>query len=432
MRVGFHTFGCKLNQYETESLASSIGGQGVSVVPADQEAEVYIVSTCTVTARADHKARAFIRGLARSRPGALLVVTGCSAQLEAEALSALAENVVVVPQAEKADLLDLPRLLAGGVDSLRQRRAGAPPDPFAFNARVPRFHTRAFLKVQDGCDCRCSYCRVPLARGPGASLDPELAAQRARELEDMGCGEIVITGVNISSWRTGSLRLPQLLAGLLSATRSARLRLSSLEPEGITAELAVILAHPRICPHFHLPVQSGSDAILGLMKRSYRSKLVPETVSLLREAKGDPFLAADLIVGFPGESEEDFQATRTLVLRSRFSALHVFPFSARPGTLAASMRPRVPERIRGERARDLGNLSRELAASYARSWIGREVEVLLEGKPGISSHQGVSENYLKVAVRGIPQGEGIPGEIARARLAEADGRCKADFLEIVH
>jgi threonylcarbamoyladenosine tRNA methylthiotransferase MtaB len=425
MRVGFHTFGCKLNQYETEALASPLRSQGFTVVSARQDAEVYVVNTCTVTSRADHKARAFIRGLARAHPQALLIVTGCSAQLEAESLASLAGNVVVVGQSEKAVLLDLPRFLeqARGASG---RPAGAGTDPFALHAGEPSFHTRAFLKIQDGCDSWCAYCRVPLARGSSVSLEEGEVIRRARELEQRGCREIVLTGVNISAWRSEGRGLVDLLRTLLTETLQPRLRLSSLEPEAISQDLAAVLAEPRICPHFHLPVQSGSDTVLGRMKRRYGAEKVREGAALLRAAKGAPFLAADILVGFPGETEEDHAATRRLIEEVQFSALHVFPFSPRPGTAAASFKPRVPERVRDARARELGELSRRLSAGYAQAWLGAEVEVLLEKRLGADA-EGTAENYLKVTVQGIPPGD-ARGRIARARISACEQKCVGEFL----
>ena len=424
MRVGFHTFGCKLNQYETEALASPLRSQGFAVVSARQDAEVYIVNTCTVTSRADHKARAFIRGLARAHPDSQIVVTGCSAQLEAESLASLAKNVVVVAQSEKAVLLDLPRFLEEAREG-RGRPAGGLTDPFALHASESSFHTRAFLKIQDGCDSRCAYCRVPLARGPSVSLASDEVVRRAGELEQRGCREIVLTGVNISAWRSGGQGLEGLLLSLLAATRQPRLRLSSLEPDAISEGLATVLRDPRICPHFHLPVQSGSDSVLSRMKRRYRAEKVREGVALLRAAKASPFLAADILVGFPGETEEDHAATRQLIEDLKFSALHVFPFSPRPGTAAASFKPRVPERVRDMRARELRDRSRQLSDRYARSWVGADVEVLLEKREGLAA-EGTSENYLKVVVRGLPAGE-VRGRIARARISDAGQKCTGEF-----
>jgi threonylcarbamoyladenosine tRNA methylthiotransferase MtaB len=430
-RVGFHTFGCKLNQYETEAIASALKGQGFSIVPADEEAEAYIVNTCTVTARADHKARALIRGLARSRPDALLLVTGCSAQLEAASLASLAANIVIVPQVEKSRLLDLPRILkdARGARSAAETgaelRRGSAPDPFALTVKEMSFHTRAFLKVQDGCDSWCSYCRVPPARGPSVSLGAAEVVRRASRLESDGYRELVITGVNISAWKDGSLRLPDLLRSILEGTEKARIRLSSLEPESLTTDLCRILSHDRVCPHFHIPVQSGSNAILEAMKRRYRIERVGEGISLLRSVKERPFVAADIIVGFPGETEQDFDATRRAVRALGFSALHTFPFSTRPGTAAAALRPMIPERIRYQRARELASIARGQSEAYAHSWIGEMVEVLFEKGEGGLAH-GISGNYLKVAVAGAPND--ARGKLARVMITAARPACRGKFL----
>jgi threonylcarbamoyladenosine tRNA methylthiotransferase MtaB len=432
-RVGFHTFGCKLNQFETEALASSFRTQGFSVVPVDQEADAYVVNTCTVTCRADHKARALIRSLARSRPRALLIVTGCSAQLDAGALSSLAENVLVIPQSQKASLLDLPTILGRAGDArgdlrvLDRSPSGGRPDPFALTVRAHNFRTRAYLKVQDGCDSRCSYCRVPLARGPSVSLNPAEAVRRSVELEGLGYREVVITGVNISSYSSEGIALPRLLHLLLGATRRIRFRLSSLEPECITVALGEVITHQRICPHFHIPAQSGSDSVLGRMRRRSQTGRIREAVALLRASKEDPYLAADIIVGFPGETETEFAETRRLVEDMSFAALHVFPFSPRPGTPAAGLRPAVPERTRHQRARELRVLGRLFSSAYARSWIGRDVEVLLEGGENLRAW-GVSGNYLKVEVSAVPDAEQAEGRISRARIASAHGTCGARFL----
>jgi threonylcarbamoyladenosine tRNA methylthiotransferase MtaB len=290
------------------------------------------------------------------------------------------------------------------------------------------FHTRAFLKIQDGCDCRCAYCRVPLARGRSVSLGLEEVLRRAAELEAAGRREIVLTGVNVSSWRSGGGDLSMVLAGLLETTRRVRFRLSSIEPEAITEGLVDALRDPRICPHFHVPVQSGSDDVLRRMRRRCLSEKVTDGVRRLRAARQDPFIAADILVGFPGESSQDHSRTLSMIRALEFAAVHVFPFSPRPGTEAASMKPAVPERVRRERAREAAAVSAELAARYVQRWVGRDVAVLLEGREGRPG-RGVSENYLKVDVRGIPEGEAHPGRIARARIIEAGAIMSARFVD---
>jgi threonylcarbamoyladenosine tRNA methylthiotransferase MtaB len=453
MRAAFHTFGCKLNQFETEALASAFRSRGFSLVDAAVQAEVYLVNTCTVTGKSEQKARRYIRSLARGRPAALLLVTGCYAQLEAGAIESLGPNVIVVSQAEKSLLLDLPRRLQeqglsvitpkGQAEAilrdLRARRARGSPDPFEFQVQSYSFHSRAFLKIQDGCDHRCAYCRVPLARGGSLSLDPELAIRRVKLLEEAGYREVVLTGVNISAWRHGAgtpqgeAGLGRLLERLLESTAGVRLRLSSLEPETIKPALVEALRHPRVCPHFHLPVQSGSDRLLAAMRRRYRAEQVRRAVGLLRGARAEPFLAADLIAGFPGETEEDFRATFELAESLGFAKLHVFPFSPRPGTAAVRMGGRVPERVRDERVRALTELSDRLARAYRGSMVGREVEVVLEERrAGGSAWRGFSGNYLPCAVRGVPEGPGpsgfSPGRLVRARIEGDSDPCGAIFL----
>jgi threonylcarbamoyladenosine tRNA methylthiotransferase MtaB len=452
MRVSFHTFGCKLNQFETEALASAFRSRGFSLVDPSAESDLYLVNTCTVTGKSEQKARTYIRRLSRGRPGALVVVTGCYAQLDPKGLAELGPNVTVVSQADKSLLLDLPqRLLEEGEQGGRPAAlatlataltarlyaaAGgevARPDPFRFRVERYSFHSRAFLKIQDGCDHRCAYCRVPLARGGSVSLAAAAAVERARALEGSGYREVVLTGVNISSYcssyREGELGLSGLLERLLAATDGIRLRLSSLEPETIMPALVEVLRHPRVCPHFHLPVQSGSDAILLGMRRRYRTEQVQWAVEALRAAREGAFLAADLIAGFPGETVQDFQRTYRLAEDLGFAKLHVFPFSPRSGTPAASMPARVPERVRDERVRALTELSDRLGLRYRQGWVGREVEVVLEEQhraaPG---WQGMSANYLPCRVRGVPPGPA--GRLVLARVESGGDPCEAEFLAL--
>jgi threonylcarbamoyladenosine tRNA methylthiotransferase MtaB len=443
MRAAFHTFGCKLNQFETEALASAFAGQGFALVPAGEPAELYLINTCTVTTRSEQKARRYLRHLSRERPDALLLVTGCYAQLARSELQALGPNLLVVSQEAKPALLELPRRLSESealhpgswreqAQSELREPALQPGQAFRFQVARYRFHSRAFLKIQDGCDHRCAYCRVPLARGGSVSLNPAAAAAQARALEASGYRELVLTGVNISAYRNGEVGLARLLEQLLASTAEVRLRLSSLEPETIKPDLVRVLAHPRICPHFHLSVQSGSDRILLSMRRRYRSAKVDRAVSELREVRGQPFLAADLIAGFPGESDTDFRATYYQAERLGFAKLHVFPFSARPGTAARSMRERVPERVRDGRVRELVLLSERLAERYRRAWEGREVQVVLENRHLTTREggawEGTSENYLKVRVYGIPPDLAAPGRLVSARIIDHGNPCSGRYL----
>ncbi|MDR3201160.1 MAG: radical SAM protein, partial [Spirochaetales bacterium] len=324
MRAGFYTLGCKLNQSETEALADAFRRAGHTAAGMDEPADLYILNTCTVTSKSEQKARRALRKILAECAASPVIVTGCYAQLEKERLrEEFGPRVFVLGLEEKALLLDLPPLLSGmaadcGPDILgsffAQNHATGPDGKFRFSAARCSFHTRAFLKIQDGCDNRCAYCRVCLARGPSASLDAEEVLRRFRALEAEGYREIVLTGVNLMSYKSGDADITGLLEKLVAAppgenSAPARIRISSLEPEGITESLARVLSHPRVCPHFHLPLQSGSDAVLRAMARRYTRATVIQATGLLRAARRGAFIAADIITGFPGESAEDHAQT---------------------------------------------------------------------------------------------------------------------------
>lgn len=468
MKAAFYTFGCKLNQLETEALASSFRGQGFSIVKVNQRADFYIINTCTVTSKSEQKARGLIRSLARSYPRARLIVTGCYAQMNESGLTELADNLVVVPQNRKDTLLDLPGLLrrqtegpvdlkqllansgaadaeaahrAAAVDvSLKQLPAVSPLcrySVFRFQVEQFSFHSRAFLKIQDGCDYGCAYCRIPLARGGSVSLNPEEALSRAVKLEKQGHREVVLTGVNITSYNYRGWTLPELITGFLKATSSIRLRLSSLEPEMINEQLVETLSDRRVCPHFHIPLQSGSDRVLLLMRRRYKAERVCRAVDLLRKIKPEAFLAADVLIGFPGESGDDFQATRKLIEELGFSRLHVFPFSPRPGTAAEKMEKHTPERIRDQRVKELILLSKELLKRYKQRFVGRRVEAILERSSTTTATttdkrwRGLTGNYLKIEIEGIPQNYASAGGLVAAEITHGGEIYQARFLEPV-
>ncbi|WP_321991961.1 tRNA (N(6)-L-threonylcarbamoyladenosine(37)-C(2))-methylthiotransferase MtaB [Marispirochaeta aestuarii] len=414
MRVAFYTLGCKLNQCESEALASSFGSQGFFLVSPSEPADLYVVNTCTVTSKSEQKARRMIRKYSRENPESLVIVTGCYAQMDPEVFQSLGSRVIVVSGDQKDRLLRLPVYLnesgcaaAAGMDEVR-RALGmvgeGETDRFSFDAPSFSSHSRAYLKIQDGCDNRCSYCRVTLARGDSVSLALDEVLHRAVRLEEAGFDEIILTGINLSQYASGVQNLSGLVGELLSATRRTRFRLSSLEPDYLIPENTDVFADPRVCPHFHIPVQSGDDGILRRMARRYDSVRVREAFDLLRGLKADPFIAADIIVGFPGETDAAFQSTRKLLEELRPAALHVFPFSARPGTAAAAFAEHVPERITGIRTAELRTISETLHAEYLQRWNGRSEEVLVEVSPTDTREgRGITGNYLRVR---IPGGQG--------------------------
>lgn len=434
LHVAFRSLGCKLNQLETESIADAFRGAGAEVCESERGVDLVVVNTCTVTSKAEQKARRIARAAFAANPGAVVLLTGCYAQMEAGALEALHERTVVVPGGDKDSLLSLGAWLgdnwqghgdlAAAIREWRALLGGRCADRFAFRPEHFAFHSRPSLKIQDGCDNRCTYCRVCLARGPSTSLSAREVLARSRELEAAGKAEIVLTGVNLSQYRDGELRFAGLLRLLEEGTSRVAFRISSFEPDGVDDDFLEIFAHPRVRPHVHLPIQSGADAVLARMGRRYRRDRVLAAVEALRRVKDDPFIACDMIAGFPGETEADFAQTLMLARECGFAWIHAFPFSARPGTAAWAMRPRIPERVAGERVEALTTLAAEGRAAYARRWEGRELEMVIEEggesasiEGGIErSFRGTSENYLRVSLRGTLPGIG-PGMAVRCRMS---------------
>jgi threonylcarbamoyladenosine tRNA methylthiotransferase MtaB len=312
--------------------------------------------------------------------------------------------------APEGDLLDRVRAFLGGSAAAIQSAAGAALDRFAFNPESFAFHSRPSLKIQDGCNNACAYCRVHIARGASTSLPAAAALERAQALEAAGRAEIVLAGVNLSQYRDGEVDFPGLLRILIAGTSRIAFRISSYEPDKLDGAFVEAFAEARVRPHVHLALQSGSDPVLAAMGRKYDAASVRAAVGELRRVKGDPFLAADIIAGFPGESEADAEASLELARDCGFAWIHAFRFSPRPGTKAASMPRRVSERVAGERAAALLELGRSGRASYVGRWLGRDVDAVLE-----SDLYATTENYLKVKIEALPEGAS-PGQAIRCRI----------------
>jgi threonylcarbamoyladenosine tRNA methylthiotransferase MtaB len=414
MKAAFYTLGCKLNQCETEALADSFEKQGFDIGEFSEASDVYVVNTCTVTSKSEQKARRIIRKASRDFPDSLVLVTGCYAQLEPDLIRDLGENVLSVPLDQKDLIMDMAAYLASGQAEgldlyknvgfwLESQSPGidGSQNRFRFSAADFNFHARAFLKIQDGCDNRCAYCRVCIARGRSVSLKSSILIDRLKELEAKGYREVVLTGVNIDSYHDGALDLSDLLNTILKQTSNFRIRLSSLEPETLLSLDLSILSHPRVCPHFHVSAQSCSDTVLKRMNRPYRSESVIKAVMRLRELKDDPFIAADIIAGFPGETDEEHLQTLTILRELSFSRIHVFPFSPRPDTAAWDMKPAVPERITGGRTNEIRKISGASYDQYLQNQIGRPRQVLLEEQKthaGQLFWEGTSDNYLRIRI----------------------------------
>ena len=423
LRVAFHTLGCKLNQLETESFADSFARKGAIVLPFDSDgagADLVVINTCTVTGKAEHKARRAIRLALVANPEAVVLITGCYAQVEAEALGELDARALVLSGSAKDAVLGLPAWLASRRDSadllseLREWLTGVcglgsgadrgAGDRFAYNPGSFAFHSRPALKVQDGCDNACTFCRVRIARGRASSLAAGEVLARARALEDAGRAEIVLTGVNLSQYRDDELDLPGLLRLLVAGTERVAFRLSSYEPDRIDSSFLDAFAHPRIRPHLHLAVQSGADPVLAGMGRRYRRSDVLGAVSALRRVRNDPFIAADFIAGFPGETDADAAATLELARECDFAWIHAFRFSARPGTTAASLPGQLRKNLSSERAENLSSLGKAGRKAYVDRWIGAEVSAVLENARDSSATGATTDNYLRLMVRGLPEG----------------------------
>ena len=445
LRVAFSTLGCKLNQLEGEAIADAFLSTGAQVSSFGQVADLYVLNTCTVTGKAEQKARRSVRQALADNPDSVVLVTGCYAQVDPEGVSRISPRVAVIPGDEKTSLLELAAWLSDNwqghgdlLDAVHEwwrERVGVAIgssgsscrdsgfDRFAFTPRNFIFHSRPSLKIQDGCDNRCAYCRVCIARGHSVSLDPALALARVRDLEAVGKAEVVLTGVNLSQYRWGSMRFPDLLSSLVEGTGKIRFRLSSWEPDRVDPAFLAAFSLDRVQPHVHLSLQSGSDPVLARMARPYTADRIRKAVDSIRSVKDDPFLAADMIAGFPGETDDEFEASLELVAGLDLAWIHAFPFSARPGTRAFDMRPKVPERIAGERVVRLGELARRGKAAYVARWLGRTVDIVLEkscnqegegevsqdGQAEVFAHEtnvreGTSANYLKLRLSGVPDG----------------------------
>jgi threonylcarbamoyladenosine tRNA methylthiotransferase MtaB len=438
MSVFVYTLGCKLNQLESEAYTDAFRNAGFSLFnPLTRDSpSLIIINTCTVTSKADQKARRVIRKALRDHPDSRVLVTGCYARLDKAVILKLDDKksgrLFVLEGMEKESILKLPDYLNENtvttkdisqiLETLRKQK-DAEQDVFQFSPDRFSGHTRSFLKIQDGCDKRCAYCRVRLARGPSISLNADIVLERLKTLEE-NHEEAVLTGVNICQYCdiSGKLtanNLGGLLEYLLSGTKKISLRLSSLEPDSIDEDFIRVLSGKRIRPHFHISIQSGSNKILDRMNRSYNGEIIEKAVNLLRCSKDDPFLACDIITGFPGETDEEFYKTFEMCKKNGFAWIHVFPYSKRSGTVAWSYQDRVDEKEITKRARLLTDLAWKGRTEYVQRWLGREVDVLIENGNAESSFcRGVSQNYLKLLVLHSCEKAPVSGTVLRCKILE--------------
>ncbi|MDD4334816.1 MAG: tRNA (N(6)-L-threonylcarbamoyladenosine(37)-C(2))-methylthiotransferase MtaB [Desulfotomaculaceae bacterium] len=406
-RVAVYTLGCKVNQYESSSLAWLFQERGYRVVDFAEEADVYIVNTCTVTHLGDRKSRQLIRRAAKANPHAFVAVTGCYAQVSPGEIMKIPGVDLVVGTRDKAALVDLVERAVNERTPVNAVSAYVDGDQFEeMSVQSIQDRVRAFLKIQDGCSNYCTYCIVPYARGPLRSRQPDRTIDAARHMVAAGYKEIVLTGICIGAYGSGleqDITLAGLMQSLLEIPGLQRLRLSSIEPHDITLELVEVMSSSEIfCRHLHLPLQSGSEEILRRMGRRYTAWEYLRLVDVLRENMPGLGLTTDVMVGFPGESEEYFQNTFDLVNRIGFSGLHVFKYSPRRETPAAGYDRQVGPALKDERSRKLIRLGKKLAAQFASSHLGRNLSVLVEQPaPGADGFlEGHTDNYIKVVFPG--------------------------------
>jgi threonylcarbamoyladenosine tRNA methylthiotransferase MtaB len=389
MRVAFYTLGCKLNQAETESLADRFSKARFQLVSPGDGADIYIANTCTVTHIADRKSRHWLRLARRRNPQALIIATGCYAHRNRQELAQLAD--FVVDNKEKEHLLAFTQTLSleGGElskDETKQTQMLA-----------ATLRTRSLIKIQDGCHSPCTYCIVPKVRPHEYSLPASQIIDEVKQKVAFGYKELVLTGTKVGSYRDGSTDLRDLVQRILGNTGIERLRLSSLQPSEISSEFLAMWQDERLCRHFHLALQSGSEAVLQRMRRSYSLDQYQRTVNLIKEVP-EAAITTDIMVGFPGESDEEFEQSYSFCQQAGFANIHVFPFSPRPETAAADMPEQIKDKVKQERNQRMLELSRTSRRRFCEQFLGQTMTVLWEKEtnPGSGTYSGLTSNYIRV------------------------------------
>lgn len=436
-KVAFHTLGCKVNFYETEAMWNLFKNHGYQLVDFEDEADVYIINTCTVTNTGDKKSRQIIRRAVRKNPDAIIAVMGCYAQTSpGEVMNIPGVDIVVGTQ----DRSRLPEFVAeyqrtrqpiNAVRNVMKTREFEELDVPAFAEK-----TRASLKIQDGCNNFCTFCIIPWARGLSRSRDPQNVLEQARKLVESGYKEIVLTGIHTGGYGEDleNYSLAKLLWDLDKVDGLHRIRISSIEASQITEDVIEVLnASDKICRHLHVPLQAGHDEVLKRMRRKYTTAEYKEKMIRVREALPNLAITTDVIVGFPGETDEMFEAGYQYIRDIGFAELHVFPYSKRTGTPAARMEDQVPEEIKEKRVEKLIALSEELLEQYSRRFIGEVLEVIPEDIYKDAAEGGWivghADNYLKVAFQGTPD---LIGKVCRVRLDAVEKNiCRGIFARVL-
>lgn len=427
-----------------------------------------IINTCTVTQKAEQKARRLLRLMLKKFPSAVIVVTGCYAQLAEKEIESIDKRICVIGGQMKSRIAKVPQLLLKAVKekdwnphafieiikknvtSQPQFKAGFPENSFTLSATSFLSHSRASLKIQDGCNNNCAFCAIHIARGHSVSLDVQTAIDRVRELEEKGHDEVVLTSVNIGQYKAEYkgkyVNFTQLLSLLLENTSKIHFRISSLYPDVVDDDFCNVISNERVQPHFHISVQSGSTKILELMNRPYSAQSVVDACRRLNKAKKKPFLACDIITGFPGESDEDFSSTMSLCRECNFAWVHAFPYSERPGTAAITMKNKVPQALSGERAKEITDWAVSQKIKYVEDFIGSEHDAVLEtvkrplaiaagAKAGRIIYHAVTDNFIHCEIISEKQFEAnkmvkirITGVLSEKIKKGGDIEASAEFI----
>ncbi|MFD0672099.1 tRNA (N(6)-L-threonylcarbamoyladenosine(37)-C(2))-methylthiotransferase MtaB [Cohnella sp. GCM10027633] len=436
--VAFYTLGCKVNFYDTEAIWQLFKNDGYEQVDFEQTAaDVYVINTCTVTNTGDKKSRQIIRRAVRRNPEAIIAVTGCYAQTSPAEIMAIPGVDLVVGTQDRDKLMTFiadiqsDRKPMNAVRNIMKTREFEELDVPDFSDR-----TRAFLKIQEGCNNFCTFCIIPWSRGLSRSRKPDSVLEQARQLVASGYKEIVLTGIHTGGYGDDleNYRLANLLSDLDKIDGLERIRISSIEASQIDEQMIKVLnSSPKMCRHLHIPLQAGDDAILKRMRRKYTTEEFAEKIRLLHEAMPGVAITTDVIVGFPGETEEQFENGLRFMERMKFAEMHVFPYSKRTGTPAARMEDQVDEEIKHERVHKLIDLSERMQAAYGREWVGKTLDVIPEreakGREGQGLVSGYTDNYIQVVLNGDPS---LIGKLCRVRITDSGvNECEGQLLEVI-
>lgn len=425
LKAALHNLGCKVNAYETEAMAQILEKNGYEIVPFSDIADVYIVNTCSVTNMADRKSRQMLHKAKKMNEDAVVVAAGCYVQTATEKLLEDLSVDILIGNNKKKDIVEeLQKYFDDNKYNKNVIDINATNEYEELELATVTEHTRAYIKIQDGCNQFCSYCIIPYARGRIRSREFDNIKQEVTELAQKGFKEIVLTGIHLSSYGNNENKLIDVVEMIAGIEGVERIRLGSLEPNIVTEDFAKRLAKvDKICPHFHLSMQSGCDNTLKRMNRHYTSDEYFEKCELLRKYFDNPAFTTDVIVGFPGETQEDYEISREFVKKVRFSELHVFKYSKRDGTVAAKMENQIPEPVKTERSEDLIKVGENLTMEYRRKFIGKKVSVLFEEIINVAGENywvGHTKEYIKVIMK---SDKDISGDIKNVSLIGFANEC---------